>query len=612
MGRFRSNPAGSHRVAAAVLGAILVVLSAVAIDSALAPDGRAAAARRLAAVGNGYHQARAALAAQRWAVTDYYLLRLGPGAPAISARDGRRRHAEASASLRASLETLRRHGYPADRALARGVLASHRTYLAGVRRLFAAVDRDARRTATNLEMDVIEPLLGRMVRRTVAGAERHCRRASRAPEAAPKPNTWLLAGAIGVLGLGALPLLAFALRPRRTRRRPPHPAPRVGPSALIDELTEVRSRRAFDADLDRELGRRSRLGSPLSLVVLEAEGPRDPARPRSRERREEELKAIAACLVETLGGGDAVYRLSDDGFAVLLPGERAWGGFRFAQCVRDALAGSRAGRLLALTAGVAEATDEVSGDALLGRAELALLEAMRSRRASVIYTGGLEERPERRAEAEQHHLKTLTQALARAVDAKDSYTRSHSETVSETCALIGDELGLDPPRVSKLRLAGLLHDVGKIGMPDAILQKPAELSEAEFEVMKTHTTLGHDILSGAELEDEARWIRHHHERLDGAGYPDSLAGDDVPLESRIILVADAFEAMTSDRPYRRGRSEREAFVELERYAGSHFDPECVRALRRALTGRPARGRRVPFQRPQERRPLAPEGHSAPA
>jgi putative nucleotidyltransferase with HDIG domain len=168
------------------------------------------------------------------------------------------------------------------------------------------------------------------------------------------------------------------------------------------------------------------------------------------------------------------------------------------------------------------------------------------------------------------------------VDAKDSYTRSHCETVSGLCVMIATALGIEKARIEKLRVAGLLHDVGKIGIPDTILQKPGALMEEEFETMKAHSKLGHSIVSGAGLQEEAVWILHHHERPDGRGYPDGLSGDEVPLESRIILCADAFEAITSDRPYRQGRAEHEALVELHRSAGGQFDPDCVAALEAAL------------------------------
>ena len=154
--------------------------------------------------------------------------------------------------------------------------------------------------------------------------------------------------------------------------------------------------------------------------------------------------------------------------------------------------------------------------------------------------------------------------------------------MSQLCAVIAAELGLDRDRVARVRLGGLLHDVGKIGVPDAILNKPAALTDAEFELMKRHSLLGGDIVEAADMHEESRWVRHHHERYDGTGYPDGLAGDDIPLESRIILVADAFEAMTSTArtASRRVRSSRVA--ELQRNAGTQFDPRVVDALCRAL------------------------------
>jgi HD-GYP domain-containing protein (c-di-GMP phosphodiesterase class II) len=133
-----------------------------------------------------------------------------------------------------------------------------------------------------------------------------------------------------------------------------------------------------------------------------------------------------------------------------------------------------------------------------------------------------------------------------------------------------------------MRLAGLLHDVGKIGVPDAILNKPDRLTDEEYAVMKRHSVLGCDIVRAADMPVEARWVRHHHERFDGGGYPDGLAGAEIPLESRIILVADAFEAMTSDRPYRRAPGQEVAISELRRHAGTQFDPAVVDALCRVL------------------------------
>ena len=201
-----------------------------------------------------------------------------------------------------------------------------------------------------------------------------------------------------------------------------------------------------------------------------------------------------------------------------------------------------------VTAGIAEATELRGRDELIREAGLALVGAKRIHQDAAIYGPDMETV----AADGDHDERPLASALAMAVDAKDSYTRSHCQTVSQLCAVIAAELDLDGDRVARVRLAGLLHDVGKIGVPDAILNKPAALTDEEFEQMKRHSLLGCDIVEAAEMHEEARWVRHHHERFDGTGYPDGLAGEEIPLESRIILVADAFEAMTSDRPYRRG------------------------------------------------------------
>src|SRR5581483_5066643 len=155
------------------------------------------------------------------------------------------------------------------------------------------------------------------------------------------------------------------------------------------------------------------------------------------------------------------------------------------------------------------------------------------------------ERDETPPEETRHMQELIAAALARAVDAKDAGTRNHCETVGALSAMIGEQLGLEPRRLRQLRLAGLLHDVGKIGIADSILLKPGPLSEKEWEVMRTHAYVGHSIVSATELEEEARWVLHHHERFDGAGYPRGSVGDEIPLESRIIFVADAFEAMSA-------------------------------------------------------------------
>jgi HD-GYP domain-containing protein (c-di-GMP phosphodiesterase class II) len=185
-------------------------------------------------------------------------------------------------------------------------------------------------------------------------------------------------------------------------------------------------------------------------------------------------------------------------------------------------------------------------------------------------------------EAERNARLRAAKNLVRFVDARDPSTATHSEVVSSLAEGIGVQLGLDTETIDNLRLAGLLHDVGKIGLPDAILKKPGALTDEEYEIVKKHPEFGFALLQDLGIEPIDDWVRHHHERWDGRGYPDGLEGDDIPLGARIILVADAFEAMTADRPYRKAQGDQFALDELRRHAGTQFDAEVVAALERHL------------------------------
>jgi putative nucleotidyltransferase with HDIG domain len=184
------------------------------------------------------------------------------------------------------------------------------------------------------------------------------------------------------------------------------------------------------------------------------------------------------------------------------------------------------------------------------------------------------------AETERTYDTTL-QALSNALDVRDSETEGHSRRVVEYMELIIRELAVAPSQVAVLRRGALLHDIGKIGVPDDVLRKPAALSEAEWAVMKRHPEHGARIIAQIPfLEDVSRIVRHHHERWDGAGYPDGLVGEAIPLGARIFAVADSFDAMTSDRPYRRAMSVDEARREVGRCRATQFDPMVVDAFMR--------------------------------
>jgi HD-GYP domain-containing protein (c-di-GMP phosphodiesterase class II) len=160
----------------------------------------------------------------------------------------------------------------------------------------------------------------------------------------------------------------------------------------------------------------------------------------------------------------------------------------------------------------------------------------------------------------------------------DSELFVHGFQVGKLAERIGLALGLEPAYANRIRVAGQLHDIGKLAVPRWLLTKPGALTLAERRVIERHPAIGASILQVAGLRREARWVRHHHERMDGLGYPDRLRAYEIPLPSRIILAADAYDALTSDRPYRAARPADEALNELATHCGSQFDPRCIAAL----------------------------------
>jgi putative nucleotidyltransferase with HDIG domain len=180
------------------------------------------------------------------------------------------------------------------------------------------------------------------------------------------------------------------------------------------------------------------------------------------------------------------------------------------------------------------------------------------------------------------YLNTV-RALAAAVDAKDPYTHGHSQRVASYAVQVARQLGLDEGMMPQIEMGGLLHDVGKIGVPDHVLLKPGKLDDAEFGMIKRHTVIGHDILRPIGFDPVVTAIvRSHHERLNGRGYPDGLSGEAIPLVARIVCVCDAYDTMTSDRAYQRSRGHDGAVAELRKWAGEQFDPACVEALAGAV------------------------------
>ncbi|MCS7254428.1 MAG: GAF domain-containing protein [Armatimonadota bacterium] len=188
----------------------------------------------------------------------------------------------------------------------------------------------------------------------------------------------------------------------------------------------------------------------------------------------------------------------------------------------------------------------------------------------------------RKHEALQELFISSIRALAAALDARDPYTHGHSERVTQFTLAIAEELGMDEESKKRLELSALLHDIGKVGVEDAVLKKPGKLTEEEYELMKTHPEKGYHILRLVrQLEPHLPGVRYHHEHFDGSGYPLGLKGDEIPLDARIIAVADVFDALTSNRPYRDAYKPEDAIKMMHSEVGKHFDPKVFDAFMRA-------------------------------
>jgi diguanylate cyclase (GGDEF)-like protein len=545
-----------------LVGAVAVLVAVVGIWGALTVFGSFRNYDRSQRLESGYEQMRYALTLERSALRD------------VNAWRAQQQLAAASAEFADGLALAKRSGAPGS-ALSESLAEEHveLSHLAA-----GAVGYPERVRKLDGRMSSLNTKLTRVL---VAIREQNEARWPAQPmeKLALAAIALLLALGLATCGVVVVRLVGYRRRLVRARHEE---LLRLREAALTDSLTGLGNHRSFQEDLRREVARRTRSGSYFSIVMLDLDELKQINDRLGHQAGDERIRAVADCLLATMRTTDAAYRTGGDEFMVLLPDERAWGALEFARRLQEDAQRHRTKP--ALTCGIAESAAYETADTLIRRADLALYDAKRSGRRIVLYADGLApkpaERPDERATRREHRL--LATALARAVDAKDAGTRNHCETVSELCVLIGQALGLDADRIERLRLAGLLHDVGKIGVSDGILQKPGRLDDDEAAQMGSHVRMGHAIVASAELEEEARWVLHHHEHFDGSGYPDGLRGDEIPPESRIILVADAFEAMTADRPYRLARPVHDALAELDGLAGSQFDPVCVGALRFAL------------------------------
>ena len=369
------------------------------------------------------------------------------------------------------------------------------------------------------------------------------------------------------------------------RKRAEQLLTQLSSAASIDALTGLPNRRDFDTKLRQEAARANRVGMEFGLVRLDIDGFQPFNDSAGHHAGDLVLEQVARILSQSVRATDTVARLGGDEFGVLAPEAAQVDTYLMAERLRKAVReGLDSGPgSLTLSAGVAVHGRHGSTPAELTSAgKQALLAAKRlGRDRTVIFSDEVASSLLEMGVGTQHELPTSLEtilSLAELVDVNQMGSARHSQVVGRYAELMGQRLGLADDHVQRLRLAGILHDVGKIGVRGSILAKPGPLTEVEMTEMRTHPDVGARIARNAGLTDIAVWIGAHHERPDGGGYPRGLEGSGAPLEARILAVADAYEAMTNDRAYRSAMSPAKAREELKRYAGTQFDAGVVEAF----------------------------------
>jgi diguanylate cyclase (GGDEF)-like protein len=353
----------------------------------------------------------------------------------------------------------------------------------------------------------------------------------------------------------------------------------------LDPLTNTLNHGALVAHLAAEMERARPAERTIGVALVDIDNFRLLNDTHGHEAGDEALRLVTALVRREIPAGAVMGRYGPDELLVVADQAAIVDLEPAVERLRDALAAEslqfEATERLPLTVSAGIATFPAHGASVtdLLSTTAATLQEARSSGGDAIRVAT--DDPARDDEAAASF--SVLQGLVFAIDAKDRYTKRHSADVARYGAFLAEQLGLDPSLVDAIHSAGLLHDIGKIGIPDTILRKPARLSAGEFEVVKQHVALGDMIVRGVpDLELVRAGIRHHHERWDGRGYLAALAGEDIPLVARILAVGDAFSAMTTTRPYRKSLDVREAIRRLEDAAGTQLDETMVVTFVRGL------------------------------
>jgi diguanylate cyclase (GGDEF)-like protein/putative nucleotidyltransferase with HDIG domain len=391
---------------------------------------------------------------------------------------------------------------------------------------------------------------------------------------------WQRSPALSIALVG--PLLAIALYQRSTHR-----ALSAMRLALTDPLTGLGNHRHFHDRLQTELLRAEQDGTRLTLCFIDID---DFKRINDRFGHPSGDRVLSQVAGKLRQGGEA-FRLGGDEFALFLVDRDEESALAAATSIVERVGALDLDHIGNVTVSAGLATFPVQGrrrDELIAFADSALYWAKEHGKNRVrLYRPDVVELAELKRLAvgpDRAARYRAAASLVKAVDERDTYRGSHSERVGELAARLAAEIGLDAEQVELIRLAASLHDLGKLAIPEEILRKTGELRDTERLVLERHPQIGYRMLDSLGVDPVAEVVLHHHERWDGAGYPEGLQKEEIPLGARIIFVADAYDAMTSDQAYRPKLSSASALAELERCAGTQFDPRIVSALSRDLEG----------------------------
>jgi diguanylate cyclase (GGDEF)-like protein len=358
---------------------------------------------------------------------------------------------------------------------------------------------------------------------------------------------------------------------------------RVERKSRIDELTGLFNRRHFEERLKEEVARHSRYDSALSLLMVDLDNFKTYNDVYGHPAGDSLLSQIGSTVRGAIRDADQAFRYGGDEFVVILPQTARDDAYVVADRVREQIASEMGQRSITVTCSIGLASYPVDGviaEELVIAADTALYYAKWTGGNRIYFSSkAMSESPDSGKSHGRRDGLSAVYALVSVVESRDPYVYGHSRKVNAYAVALTEALGLPPDEVSAVSTAALLHDIGKIGIPDEVLNKKEQLSRENWEAIKAHPRLGKNIVTSIpQLVHCADSILYHHEKWDGSGYPAGLKGEEIPIGARIIAVADSFEAMTSARPYRPPLSREEASKELRKGAGIQFDPKLVEAF----------------------------------